>query len=946
MNWGGGTWAALAIACACLSPAAASPAALGPDPNAIHWDPGIRRGVLANGLRYAVMRGAVPSGGLSIRLGVDVGSLDETEAERGAAHFVEHMAFGGAHAVPGADLEATFTAAGVAFGRDRNAETGYEATTYRIDLPHADEKAEALAFRWLRAVADGTQFTDASVAHERGVILAEREARLTAAEASAHAIQAFLAKGLLFPDRDPIGTPQSLAAMTPQRLSAFYGRWYRPANAVVVVVGDRPVDDLAKEVEAAFAGWKGGGEPRAPRSMGALDTTRGPAALVLADPVILPTEAEVCRIHDAPTPRPTQDVARLRAEAATQLWSRILGQRLAMLAQANSGILSATVETDPDARRLAGACIRVVPALNDWRRGLDTVETQLRRFAQAPPSEDELEAAIKEARAHHRGGIQQSASRDDATLASAITADLLVGDVTPSPSEAFRAYDAAVADITPADIAAAFARDWSGTGPLIAVITPQPPTREAVLAAWQSAGASALAAAPAAAPAPQWAYDNFGKPGRVVRRQAFTKPDFVRLTFANGVILNVMQTAFTQDQEGIAVAFGDGRRDIPDADLVKAQMGALLLKQGGLGRHDAAQVSAIFAESGAETRLAMGDDTFLLQGASGRYDLRRQLQLLAAYMTDPGFRNLDPLLGTIVETMYRAFRKQPSLVVALAVNQAIAPGNPLTLPPQAEMARIRAADFEQILKPVLTQAPIEVSLVGGIDEKAAAAAVADTFGALPPRQTKYPQQPHTWFLRFPPGAIGPIAATHEGPPEKAIIGMIWPLYVAEPSRRREEYALNLTADLLSDGLRHRLRDELGKTYAPAAVAQMPDFGDQGFLLAVVETAPTDVALVRDESAKVAERIARGDFTDADLEAVRAPRLAGLTARARTNGFWLMGLAGSSTHPGLPAEVADMSDLYASITAADVRRAAADWLARAPIVVVAMPAATALASNKP
>ena len=47
-------------------------------------DPAIRRGVLPNGLRYGLMPGVTPTGGLSLRLAFDVGSLDEMESEREA----------------------------------------------------------------------------------------------------------------------------------------------------------------------------------------------------------------------------------------------------------------------------------------------------------------------------------------------------------------------------------------------------------------------------------------------------------------------------------------------------------------------------------------------------------------------------------------------------------------------------------------------------------------------------------------------------------------------------------------------------------------------------------------------------------------------------------------------------------------------------------------------
>ena len=146
--------------------------------DAILPDPGVRLGVLPNGLRYAIMQNATPKGALSIRLGMEVGDFEENDGEHGVAHFIEHMAFSGGDNEHEAGPEKAFADAGVAFGRDLNADTSTFATAYRLDLPKADSPSLDLAFSWLRRVADGATFSDAAVNRERGIILAERATRL------------------------------------------------------------------------------------------------------------------------------------------------------------------------------------------------------------------------------------------------------------------------------------------------------------------------------------------------------------------------------------------------------------------------------------------------------------------------------------------------------------------------------------------------------------------------------------------------------------------------------------------------------------------------------------------------------------------------------------------------------------------------------------------------
>ena len=905
--------------------------------NVIAWDPAIVRGVLSNGLRYAVMRDATPGGGLSIRLGFAVGSLDEADDERGGAHFVEHMAFAGVRSIDGVDLESAFDAAGVAFGRDRNAETTYESTIYRIDLSKRDDAVQGLAFAWLRAVADGTQFTPEAVAHERGVILAEREARLTANNQAQESFAAFQARGMRLVDREPIGTPESVTSMTPDKLRDFYKHWYTPSNAVLVVVGDQPTDGLVHWVDKTFGSWRAAGAPPTRFGAGATDPARGLDAIVIADPTLI-AGILVCRLHSVA--RVPDDVARLRQKTLTTLWTSILRRRLDVLAEnAASGVAHADVLTSWQTNGLEGVCAGAVPDRDSWSLSLAAIQSELRRLAEGPTSEAELEAAVEAQRAIYRGGVSVADSRRSEDLARDILGAELVGDIVPSPRESFRAFDAAVADLTPKDLKVAFARDWSGPGPLIAMSSPEPVPRDAVLAAWAKGEKLAVAAnAGGAPPETVWAYGDFGRAGHVKHRQAFDKPSFVRTTYANGVTFNFMHTDLEKNDVRVSVVFGAGRREIPDGQLTEAQVGAIMLKQQGLGRHDFATLNSLFAEEGWGADLSVGDDRFTLTGETSSDSVKSQLEILAAFVSDPGFRNIDPLLDRIKDGALRQFSANPVLVMSQALIADVDPNGPRSRALEQQLSSLDSSEMARLLKGPLTEAPLEVTVVGDVDEQKATAAVSATFGALAPRRQTSRVQQQTWFLRFSDKAPAAIVVRHDGPAERAVIGYFWPLYVATPERRGEEYALNLLAHVFADALRHRLRDQLGKTYAPSTATFMPDFADQGYLAAVVEASPADADQMRLEIGQVADRLAHGGFTDADVEAVRVPLLAQLAQSEQTNKWWLGALSGSARDATTLNDLVSMRATYASITPAEIRKAAATWLSRPPYVVTVLPKA--------
>src|ERR1700744_4196364 len=96
-------------------------------------DPDVRYGRLANGMRYAILRNKTPEHQASIRLRIGSGALEESDAQQGLAHFLEHMAFKGSTHVPEGEMIKMLERLGLAFGADTNASTSYDQTVYMFD---------------------------------------------------------------------------------------------------------------------------------------------------------------------------------------------------------------------------------------------------------------------------------------------------------------------------------------------------------------------------------------------------------------------------------------------------------------------------------------------------------------------------------------------------------------------------------------------------------------------------------------------------------------------------------------------------------------------------------------------------------------------------------------------------------------------------------------------
>ncbi len=898
-------------------------------------DPAVRLGVLSNGLRYAIMTNTTPAHAISLRLAVRVGAFDEASDERGGAHFLEHMAFSKGQRWDASGDEAAFAALGVAFGRDQNAATGRFSTSYRLDMPNTEPSSLDKAFHWLRGVASQTVFTPEIVERERQIVLRELSERTSDQSLIAQQINGFMAPGLRSEQNDVGGTAASVQAISAETLKRLYDRWYRPDNAVLVVVGDASADDIEQKIRQVFGDWAATGPlPQRPPYVSP-DTHRAEDSLTIAN-AHTASSLNICRLTANLGPQP-DDMARYRYRLLSTLWTNILNERLSELGRAGDPPFLGAKAAHSFGREAERTCVTALTIHEDWSGAEAVIRQQLDRMKTTAPSEDELEHAVTVLRAHARGDLHGAASRNASDLATEIMNDQLEGDVFPSPYEAFRSFDAAAADVTPADVKAAFDRDWNGAGPLLTFVSPGPPTADLLRQAWEHPPTRADATQPVKQT--PWPYNNFGPAGHVVSREPHTGPDFVRLTFSNGVVLDFKQTKFKDNEVQVRVRIGAGRAELAKSDLVTAQFGTIFLPSGGLGLLDQADIQRTFASSAASVQMSLSATSFFLAGRTNERGLSGQLELMAAFLTDPGFRgDVDNRLAAAVDVIYRQVHANPALVLSDALERAIAPDDPLAMPAkEALLANTRMADFSRVLKPVLTQAPFEIAIVGDVDEATATELAAQTLGALPARAQTDRRRPDAWFAHYSEAELPTVHATHDGEADKAVVGAVWPLYVADPARRREEVALIVMTRVLSDALRHRLREDLGLTYGPSVAMSSPDHGDQATIEAAVETSPADVEMVGREIQATAAKLASGQITDADVEAARKPMVAETEAAMATNIWWSRELVAAPQLQDSLDEINQTSALLSSVTPDEIRQAARSWLTRKPLVVVVTPA---------
>jgi zinc protease len=213
-------------------------------------------GSLENGFKYYIRYNDFPSDKVEIQLNVRTGSLNETDRERGIAHFVEHMAFNGTKNYESNDLIKFMEAAGLVFGKDSNAFTSYKTTRYLLTVPSDNATLIDDAFKIMRDFADGVSFDPREIEKEKGVVTEEGRSRNDAAYRMRRQSTEYIFADSLYPLREPLGLMDVVASADRALVKGYYDKWYTASNEALIVVGNIEPAAAEEMVKKYFSSMK------------------------------------------------------------------------------------------------------------------------------------------------------------------------------------------------------------------------------------------------------------------------------------------------------------------------------------------------------------------------------------------------------------------------------------------------------------------------------------------------------------------------------------------------------------------------------------------------------------------------------------------------------------------------------------------------------------------
>lgn len=256
-------------------------------------DPAVRKGQLENGMTYYIMHNAQPAGRAEFYLATDVGAIQETPDQDGLAHFLEHMCFNGTKNFPEKGILDYLQKIGASFGRNINAATGVEQTTYMLN--NIPVSRTGIVDTCILIMHDYSHFVTcdpAEIDKERGVIIEERRSRRSADWRMHEQSLPYYYGDSKYATCTLIGSQENLETFKPESLTNFYHTWYRPDLQALIVVGDIDPDYIEAKIKEIFADIPAVENPK-PKDVIRIPGNKEPQIAILTDPEAVGSSVEV-----------------------------------------------------------------------------------------------------------------------------------------------------------------------------------------------------------------------------------------------------------------------------------------------------------------------------------------------------------------------------------------------------------------------------------------------------------------------------------------------------------------------------------------------------------------------------------------------------------------------------------------------------------------------------
>ncbi|HEX6047973.1 MAG TPA: insulinase family protein [Gemmatimonadaceae bacterium] len=862
-----------------------------PGSSAPFRDPELITGTLPNGMKYYLRPNRAPAHRAELRLAVNAGSALEDDDQQGFAHFLEHMAFNGTRHFPKGSLIDFVESTGMSFGADLNAYTSFDETVYMLTVPTDDRTVLDSGLTVLEDWASGGILIDsADVVAERGVVLGEWRLRLLD---SANKVTRAHYDTLLFGNsrylrRFPIGLPRFLRSASAPAIARFYRDWYRPDLMSVIAVGDFDPAWMESEIRRRFGAIPAARTQR-PRPDARVEDARRVTVDVYHGEVV----PRIDLLWRTPAP-PRDAVAAFREELTDRLLTRALADALLEIRRRPS---RAFVTAEPLSGRIARPLRFTGVTLIAWpdslERALGVVLGEMERIAQHGLPEPALafqkSALVRQLESEAAG----SAARSSQTVAAEYVEHFLTGEgALATPTQRLALARQLLPAITNA-VVAREARRWRKRDALkVLVAFPRfarvrPPTRESVLAVFDSVARTRLEPDPPRPVADGPLLDTLPVPGRIVGETMHPNSGITEWRLGNGARVLFKPTPNNPDEVLIRAWSPGGFSLLPDSLFFSTgRMVALMMTEaaglGSRGRSDLLRQLATTGVREFKVDIGYADESIQLGGSPA--DLTTLFQMLHLQFT-------APRLDTASIASWRSIAKYTARPFSLdhALDQVFARGEPRMLPVQTALADlVKIPEAMAVYEDRFGDAgDFTFTIVGAAPAASVKPLVERYLASLPTRRRAAREAPVVPEVAPFDRRVRERYAVAQVPRSDMLLVYDGALDAEPAEYLRERERLRVVTGVLSKRLRERLREQLGATYSPQVTSRTYLLPPEHFrVFVLLNTAPERMDEVTRETFAILDTLRSTGASALELATRHRIEQRRLEAQLQDNRFWL------------------------------------------------------------
>jgi zinc protease len=900
--------------------------------NGVPIDPDIVYGRLPNGFQYILMENAIPEERINIHLNIFAGSMHETDAQQGVAHYLEHMLFNGSTHYPPGELIKYFQSIGMDFGADANAHTTFFNTVYDLSLPDNTQRHIDEAFVIIEDYAQGALLLESEVDRERGVILSEKRQRDSISYRVFKKSLEFELPGSLLNKRFPIGIDKTLDKADSILLQSYYDQWYRPDNMALVVVGDFNARVVESMIIDRFSKIKSHTRDSKTVLSTKFKAHKGIEAFYHHEPEASSTDVTIETISWKPFEAQTLDI--IKKDTLNNIANSIIQNRLSrMVNKQISSFSQASAYSGSFLHNISLSAINATCDPENWQKCLKQIENVLRQSLIFGFTKKELDRVKADFISSLERAEKQAQTQKTKNLSKKILAIINKKGLFLSEEQKKNLLKPYIESITPLMVNKAIKEIWSKDHRLIVVtgntnIHGKNPEKKILDVFHQSSEKKVTeyhGFESKKFPYLSMPSIPFLKSVQTKREENVKDIGITRIEFENSIYLNLKKTEFKKNEFKFKVCFGEGDKSQPVSKPGLSMLSESVIRHSGLGGIDADQLEDALAGKDVNIGFGINENYFYLSGSADPKEAELIFQLIFHYFNDPGFSKEALKLAKIrYKQRYESLMQTPDGIMQIKGDSFLAKNSVrFGLPHPEIIATYTLSDIKNWILPQFNKPSIEISIVGDFDKESMIELALKYMGSFQQRVKVSNTPVNSTRVNFPNGER--LELTIDSKIKTGVVRLAFltdDFWNISQTRR-----LSVLSRVLSERLRILIREELGETYSPYAYNDPSmSFKDYGVMHAVVNVKPERVEFVYNKIKEVIYSLVLEGITKQETDLALKPVLNHLKIIQKTNKYWLNSvMANSFMYPQKFDWANSMILDYNTINSEDLNRLAKQYL---------------------